>query len=428
MIFHRNIMKRYRIKGLQKKLAFLLVFLLLVQQPGEIGRAETSPEPSDKADITQTSDTPEELQQLYARSAVLIDGDSGRVLFGKEEKEVLPMASTTKIMTCILALELCEENELCQVSREASSQPQVRLGMQAGETYYLGDLLYSLMLESHNDTAVCIAEHVSGSVEGFALKMNRKAKEIGCRQTYYITPNGLDSQDAAGEHSTTAEELALVMRYCIMQSPKKSEFIRITQTPQHNFTDTAGKRSFYCANHNAFLNMMDGVISGKTGFTGNAGYCYVGAAEQNGKTLIVALLACGWPGNKTYKWKDTRKLLEYGFSHYEKYSADLTGLKLPEIPVLHGIQDKVPIKIEETVPLSFALLLSAKDKLQLKPDLPPSLEAPITKGARAGHILCILNGEIYARYPLVFESDVKKITFLWWLEQIAESILLQNPF
>ena len=114
----------------------------------------------------------EEELKLYARSAVLMDGSSGRILYGKETKEPLPMASTTKIMTCIVALEETKENMACTASEQAAHQPQVKLGMQTGETFYLKDLLYSLMLESHNDTAVCIAENVAGSVEDFAEKMN----------------------------------------------------------------------------------------------------------------------------------------------------------------------------------------------------------------------------------------------------------------
>ena len=162
-----------------------------------------------------------ELSDLYARSAVLMDADSGRVLFGKEETAVLPMASTTKIMTCILVLENTQTDEIAGVSRNAASQPKVRLGVQEGEHYQVANLLYSLMLESHNDSAVILAEHAAGSVEEFAKLMNKKATDLGCSHTYFITPNGLDAEDVKGKHATTAEELARIMRYCIMDSEKK---------------------------------------------------------------------------------------------------------------------------------------------------------------------------------------------------------------
>ena len=136
----------------------------------------------------------EQALSLYAQSAVLMDADSGRILYGKDEQQIRPMASTTKIMTCILALELGNPEDFCEVSQKASAQPKVKLGAPAGSRLKLQDLLYSLMLESHNDSAVVIAEHISGSVEAFARAMNRKAQEIGCVDTTFLTPNGLDAK------------------------------------------------------------------------------------------------------------------------------------------------------------------------------------------------------------------------------------------
>ena len=132
-------------------------------------------------------DAADEPDNLYAQSAVLMDADSGRVLFGKNENEAKPMASTTKIMTCILALENMEEGQIVAASDYAASQPKVRLGVRGKEEYYLKDILYSLMLESHNDSAVVVAEGIAGSVEAFAGLMNQKAREIGCKDTYFVT-------------------------------------------------------------------------------------------------------------------------------------------------------------------------------------------------------------------------------------------------
>ena len=258
----------------------------------------------------------DEPAELYARSAVLMDADSGRVLFGKDADVVRPMASTTKIMTCILALEYLREHpdQTIEVSDQAASQPKVHLGMQKGEVFYIKDLLYSLMLESHNDSAVAVAEGIAGSVEEFAKEMNAKAAEIGCKNTHFITPNGLDAEDEGGVHSTTAEDMAKIMRYCIMTSGEKETFFEVTRTKEYQFQDADRKRTFSCHNHNAFLDMMDGALSGKTGFTADAGYCYVGSLRRDDRTFIVALLACGWPDNKGYKWKDTRRLMEYGLA------------------------------------------------------------------------------------------------------------------
>ena len=181
-------------------------------------------------------DIPEELSQLYARSAVLMDADSGRVLFGKDEDVVRPMASTTKIMTCILALENMQEDQVTAASDHAASQPKVRLGVKGKEEFRIKDLLYSLMLESHNDSAVVIAEGIAGSVEAFAGMMNEKAAELGCSDTYFVTPNGLDGYDEGGTHSTTARDLAAIMKYCIKDSPKKEQFLEVTRTKDYSFT------------------------------------------------------------------------------------------------------------------------------------------------------------------------------------------------
>ena len=148
-------------------------------------------------DLTVYTDAGESLE-LYARSAVLMDGDSGRILFEKNGSDPRPMASTTKIMTCILALEASDPSRKITVSSQAASQPKVHLGMTEGQSFYLKDLLYSLMLESHNDSAVAIAECIAGNVDKFADMMNKKASQLGCNSTYFITPNGLDGQDENG--------------------------------------------------------------------------------------------------------------------------------------------------------------------------------------------------------------------------------------
>ncbi|MDO5410471.1 MAG: hypothetical protein Q4F21_08465, partial [Lachnospiraceae bacterium] len=162
-------------------------------------------------------------------------------------------------------------------------------------------------------------------VSFFARLMNRKAQEIGCSQTHFITPNGLDASERQKDengrereyvHSTTPEELALIMRYCLSGSKKSSEFVTVTRTKEAVFTDASGKRSFSCRNHNRYLDMKEGAIAGKTGFTGKAGYCYVGAVNQNGIYLIAVLLACGWPPSKNLKWKDMDTLIDYGLENY----------------------------------------------------------------------------------------------------------------
>lgn len=371
--------------------------------------------------------------QLYAKAAALIDAESGRVLYEKNGEQILPMASTTKIMTCILVLEHADLKEEVTVSSKAASMPDVQLNIREGEKYYVEDLLYSLMLESHNDSAMALAEHVGKSKEGFAALMNEKAKELGCKETYFITPNGLDaslvlSNGTEKTHSTTAVELARIMKYCIMESPKKAEFLKITRTSSYSFGDRDGKRSFSCSNHNAFLTMMEGALSGKTGFTGNAGYCYVGALERDGKTFIVALLACGWPNNKTYKWSDTKKLMNYGIDNFEYRSFSEENPHDTELEPL-TVRNGQPMEYGETAKTALEtekefedekLLLRKDELLEIVYELPKELNAPIEKGQSVGKIKYLVNKELWKETKILAKNKVEEINLAWCLKQAAE--------
>ncbi len=378
--------------------------------------------------ITALAEENEEApEQLYARSAVLMDADSGRVLFGKEEREIRPMASTTKIMTCILALENQEEGQVVTASAYAAGRPKVKLGVKEQEQFYLRDLLYSLMLESHNDSAVVIAEGISGTVEEFAKLMNQKAGELGCQDTHFVTPNGLDDSDEGGIHATTARDLATIMRYCIKQSPCREEFLEITRTKNYQFSDVDGGRSFSCVNHNAFLDMMDGALTGKTGFTSDAGYCYVGALERDGRTFIVALLACGWPNNKSYKWTDTRKLMEYGIANYQ-YRDVWEDVVLPDVEVKNGVEEESPYETELYMPVcvegkeEIPLLLRADEGVEIKTEVKDSLTAPVSKGDVVGSVRYILEGEEIASYQVVAGEDIRERDLNWalcWIVRLA---------
>ena len=308
------------------------------------------------------------------------------------------------------------------MSQNAASQPKVRLGVQEGEHYRIEHLLYSLMLESHNDSAVVLAEHVAGSVEGFAKLMNQKAVELGCRHTYFITPNGLDAEDEKGKHATTAEELAKIMRYCIMDSTKKEEFLQITGTAEYEFQNEEGNRSFHCSNHNAFLTMMEGALSGKTGFTADAGYCYVGALRRNERTFIVALLACGWPNNKGYKWSDTRKLMEYGLEHYH-YRNVWHEIILSPVTVENGIVEQTDIIIQNE-PEEWKLLLHEDEEPKREVEVEEQLRAPVKKGEQVGILRYRLEDEVIGSWEIVTCSTIRKRVFWDNVEDICKSFFL----
>lgn len=365
--------------------------------------------------------TASEEPNLMAQAAVLMDGESGRVLLGKNEDQIHPMASTTKIMTCILALEYASPEDIVSVSSYAASMPDVQLGIREGETYRLKDLLYSLMLESHNDSAVAIAEHVAGSREAFADMMNQKARDIGCTNTCFITPNGLDAKEEGGEkiHSTTAKELALIMRYCLFLSPKKEEFLEITRAPSHAFSNAEGTRSFSCINHNALLTTMEGAVSGKTGFTNGAGYCYVGAVQKGEKTFIAALLGCGWPPHKTYKWQDMRKLISYGNETFDYYEILKERIEFPDIPVTDGIEADTGLLVEYPDELSLKVLMKKDDPVTIKKKVAKTLKAPVEPGMAAGQVDYYVGDDLIASFPIKTTRRVRK----WNLDFCAKTLL-----
>lgn len=450
-------------------------------QAGGAGAVEFAP--AQAADGNGTADI-----DLYAAAAVLMDADSGRVLFGKNEDAPMAMASTTKILTCILVLENASPDETVSVSAYAAGMPKVKLYMNKGERYTVGDLLYSLMLESHNDSAVALAEHVGHklldgglaekpveeytveeskkAVSEFARLMNEKAVELGCEKSWFITPNGLDAtqeftlQDGTviqKEHCTTAAELALIMSYCIGGSPESEAFLKITRTGNHSFS--ANGRSFSCVNHNAFLSMMDGALSGKTGFTNKAGYCYVGSLRRDDRTFVVALLACGWPNNKSYKWSDTRKLMQYGVDNYFYRSFLEEGTAFDEsllrpVPVENGQtavlgetayariaiaggdagEERMEVKTgepgtgtsEDRKPPErdmAGLLLREDEEIRVEYSWEKALTAPVQCGTKIGTVTYSVNGEVYRTEEVVTAEEVAAVDFAWCARKILERFL-----
>lgn len=359
--------------------------------------------------------------ELRARAAVLMDGDTGRILYGKNQDQTLPMASTTKIMTCILALENASLDDVVEVSSYAASMPDVQLNIREGERYRLEDLLYSLMLESHNDTAAAIAEHVAGTREAFAGMMNQKARDIGCRDTFFITPNGLDAEDpdTGRIHSTTAAELAGILRYCLFQSPEREGFLRVTRAPSHAFSDVSGTRTFSCVNHNALLTTTEGAISGKTGFTAGAGYCYVGAVKKGEKTFIAALLGCGWPPHRTYKWEDMGRLLAFGDKNYDFYELLKETPELPPIPVKNGIGSRTGLTVGYPEPASLKILMNKNEPVTIKKKVARELTAPVAAGMAVGQVDYYVGEDLVASFPVTASETVEK----WDLEYCVKTLL-----
>ena len=378
--------------------------------------------------------------ELYALSACLMDADSRRVLYDKNADEVRAMASTTKIMTLIVALEYANENDIVTVSPYAASMPDVQLNIRAGEQYRLGDLYYAMMLESFNDVAVTIAEYIGECyalnrddrtantdikarsyddskkyVHTFAKLMNEKAKELGCENTYFITPNGLDAEDENGKHSTTAKELAVIASYAI----KNERFNDIIGTRQYSFCEVNGTRNCSAYNKDAFLNQMNGAFGIKTGFTGNAGYCFVGALKSDGRTFISVVLGSGWPSNRTYKWKDTRKLMEYGINNFFPRTVFSTIEDYKDVRVKDGMEESASTCIKGDL----SLILCDADDVRVVYELEDYIDAPVRVGDVVGKAIIYVNGQRMGSFPITAAAAVERANYMWYLKRLLNVTL-----
>ena len=349
---------------------------------------------------------PDELSSLHAKAAILMDGDNQRILFGKEEEKELPMASTTKIMTCLYAIEHGNLSDKVTFSRRAASAPKVRLGAKSGSQFLLSDLLYALMLESYNDVAVAIAEHIGGSVEQFCADMTQEARDYGCYHTSFETPNGLDS----AKHYTTCHDLALLTCLAL----KNDNFCKIIKEQSFSIKELKNGQSYSLNNKNLFLTSYDGAIGVKTGYTNNAGYCFVGAVKKEGHYLISVVLGSGWYPNRRYKWEDTKKLMDYGMKNYSK----------KEISLSQGIPAKLPVKggrkstCTLSVPKPVSLYVSPTEKTKCIISLPASLTAPVRKGTAVGSVVLYIDSKPYRSYPIYTTQNIKKLTFSYCYKKV----------
>lgn len=331
---------------------------------------------------------------VKALSAVLIDGDTGRVLWGKNENDPMPMASTTKIMTAIVTLENADISKKTTVSKNAVKAPPVKMYLQEGEELTIEQLLYALLMQSSNDAAVAIAESVGGSVENFCNMMNEKAKALGCKDTEFVTPNGLDK----GNHHSTAYDMAIIGAYAI----NNEEFIRISNTKSISFS--SNKKSYSIVNKNRLLNSYDGAIGIKTGFTGKAGHCFVGAAKRGDITFVSVVLASGWgSAGKENKWTDTKEILNYGFNNYKKYS--IIG-KDQEIYVDKAKTNKTVLKYKNSI--KALMKETEKDKVIFKNNLPKMIEAPVSKGEKIGYADAYIGDFKIGEIDIISNENIEK--------------------
>lgn len=353
---------------------------------------------------------PEYEPNIVAQGAILMDYKTGRVLWAKNEHTPLAMASTTKIMTAIIAIENKSLEDKVIVSKKAQNTPPVKMFLKEGEEIRLKDLLYALMMQSSNDAAVAIAEYVGGDVETFCQMMTNKAKEIGTKDTIFRTPNGLDSLD----HHSTAYDMALISRYTL----NNKEFTDIINTKNTSFKTS--RTNYNIINKNRLLYEFDGANGIKTGYTGKAGHCFVGSATKNDMTLISVVLASGW-GNKgkSQKWIDTKSILNYGFNNFKYETILLKDNSKEEILVNKGEKEKIPLYYEKD--LAIPIKSNEKDKIIINTEYEKIIEAPIYKDQKIGVAKIYIGDEFIEEINILAKEQTARKDFKSYFMKIIKN-------
>ncbi|WP_283607431.1 D-alanyl-D-alanine carboxypeptidase family protein [Faecalispora anaeroviscerum] len=339
------------------------------------------------AQTQEQTSTPE----VSARAAVLIDADSGKILFAKQESLQLPMASTTKIMTALLALEQAEvKDPVVTVTDEMVRVEGSSMGLMPGNKLHLSDLAVGMLMVSGNDAANTAAIAMAGSAAKFAELMNARAQEIGMKNTHFVTPSGLDS----AMHYSTAYDMALLGAEAL----NNSRFAGIVSQKQMTVKFINPEQTISYGNHNRLLSLYPDSIGIKTGFTKKAGRCLVSAAQRDGVRLVAVTL------NAPNDWDDHSKLFNYGFAKLHSFTPDTAALRYT-LPVVGGTAETVSIVPGTADSISLTDDEIARMKQQV--ELPRFVYAPIREGEMLGTVSYLLDGKVILEVPLLAEQVVE---------------------
>ncbi len=329
---------------------------------------------------------------VSATYACVMDSLTGRVLYEKNAYKRHSMASTTKIMTALVALENGNPDDVVTVSANAAGTEGSSIYLRANEKISLIDLLYGLMLESGNDAAIAIAEHIGGSVDGFSKMMNDKAIEVGAKDTQFKNPNGLDEEG----HYTTAYDLALITRAAL----KNKDFAEIVKTKRKTISNGEESYKRALSNHNKLLNLYQGCDGVKTGFTKKTGRCLVSAATRNNFQVIAVTL------NAPDDWNDHTNMLNYAFKNYSARPLVLKDMVIKTVPIENGDAQTVRLLANDV----FYLTMEDKEglnKVKLEYDVPKSIPAPVMKGTVLGRLKIFYEGVMVKEIDLCADCDIK---------------------
>ncbi|MBE6769666.1 MAG: D-alanyl-D-alanine carboxypeptidase [Ruminococcaceae bacterium] len=344
---------------------------------------------------------------VSARSAVLINGTTGEVIFSKNQSEQLPMASTTKIMTALLLAEENTPQKQVTVTKQMVTVEGSSMGLLPGDTVSYNDLLYGLLLASGNDAANSVAYLLGGSLEGFAKLMNLKAKQLGLLHTNFVTPSGLDNEN----HYTTAYDLARLAQYAM----KNEAFYTAASSKNAvlNYGNPPYRRQL--TNHNKLLNLYDGAVGVKTGFTKKSGRCLVSAARRNNEYLIAVTLSA--PND----WQDHKAMLDFGFEAFVDKTFDFKEQTI-NVPVVSGEIDRVTVNIPS---LTVAVANEKNSDFSTECLVPKFLYAPLKEGDIVGQVVLKYKDEVIKSENLICEKEIKiKIEKKTFLDSFFQIFLL----
>jgi D-alanyl-D-alanine carboxypeptidase (penicillin-binding protein 5/6) len=346
--------------------------------------------------------TGNKLPRVSAESAIVLDMATGRVLYEKNAYTRHSIASTTKIMTAIVALENGNDEEDVAISKRAAAIGGSTVNLKEGKTYKFKDLMYAMMLRSGNDAAIAIAEHIGGSVELFAEMMNRKAAEIGATNTNFVTPHGLDDP----QHYSTPYDLALITQYAL----RNEKFCEIVGTKNSVFQGSN------ISNTNEMLGLYPGADGVKTGYTGQAGRCLVTSVTKNNWRIISIVLGCP---TRTVRAQSSKILLDYAFENFKNYEYIKKGQPLQQLDVHKGVLDKVPIYSDSDITLP--LKQEEVDKVKIIYNLPEVIEAPLKSGMKIGTADYVLDGKLLATTDLKNLETVGRKDFYFYFDSIFKT-------
>lgn len=352
----------------------------------------------------ETASKAVEEPKLNSKYAIVLDRNSKSILYGKNEKSKTKMASTTKIMTSLIVIENCNLNDVVEISAKAAGTGGSRLKIKKGDKITVKDLLYGLMLRSGNDTAVALAEHVGGSIEGFAVLMNEKAKDLGLENTHFVTPHGLDSD----EHYTTAYELALLTDYAL----KNKTFADIVHTKTCNISINGILRTI--SNTNELLGKLNGVYGVKTGFTNGAGRCLVTAVKRDDLDIICIVLGAD---TKKIRTTDSVKLIEYTYGNFrnedlqtkiEEEFSNWKDMNQGRIKIEKGIKSVINLKLEEYDIKKYPIKNNTENQIKIEIDANLNLVSPIEKNTKIGEVTILYDNNIILKIGILTSEQINK--------------------